>query len=86
MITMSDIRGYGGRIGSPTFDLTVLNGVRTTDFTDAPKLAEFDERHCANTKCRKLFTPRAEGEDFCSEACDFDANPRFKPRTKGNVT
>jgi hypothetical protein len=29
-----------------------------------------DAKECANPKCDRLFTPRAEGDDYCSERCD----------------
>ena len=74
-----DIQGYGGRAGNANNDLSVIQGVRTDEREDyiAPK--PMPERHCSNKKCRRLYTPRAEGDDYCSEVCDLDDNQQFKP-------
>jgi hypothetical protein len=35
---------------------------------------------CANRRCERVFLPRQDGDLYCCEACDLDANPHLKGR------
>jgi|SoimicMinimDraft_14_1059742.scaffolds.fasta_scaffold01520_2 hypothetical protein len=72
------IDGYGGRIGSATSDISVLNGVLDRSIVSEP----LPERKCDNRKCGNWYKPRAEGDLYCSEPCDLDANKQFKPKRR----
>lgn len=69
------IEGNGGPIGSATNDTSVLDGVCTTDAD--PKVKGV-RRFCANPRCNNTFLSRQEGDLYCSEACDINANPQYR--------
>jgi len=76
------IEGYGGRPGFATNDLSVLNGLLFDGVSTV-----MEERRCANSKCGRYFKPRADGDDYCSEPCEFDSNPKFRPnRSSPNLS
>ena len=67
------IEGYGGRAGNhQNANISVLDSLMASNwrsfYVADPEL--MPERNCANPKCGKLFNPRAEGDDYCSERCD----------------
>jgi hypothetical protein len=68
------IEGTGGPIGYAD-DPDLLNGVLTTDDYEKPAGRR---AVCANPKCGKPFWSRGEGDIFCSEACDLDANKHYR--------
>lgn len=68
--------GTGGRAGDG-FTVHVLDGVLSEDVHIEP----LPTANCANPKCLKLFRPRADGDSYCSQACEFDSNPQYKGRT-----
>ncbi len=73
--------GSGGRGGYlERFDGGVLEGV----LADGKRPEPLPLQKCANPKCGNQFRPRAEGDLYCKEACDLDANPRFRGR-KHNI-
>ena len=70
--------GYGGR--TPTSatgnEADVLIGVLGSEVIAAGSR----KRVCANPRCEEIFTARQDGDNYCSQACDFDDNPNFKAR------
>lgn len=72
---MLNSEGTGGRVidnGDWNPD-DILAGLLTKDKS---KLLPYQD--CANPRCRKSFQPRADGDIYCSEACDLDNNPQWK--------
>ena len=67
--------GYGGRGGSSHNDLDVLAGLLGVKPSEP-----LPPKRCANAKCGRVYRPRADGDDYCTEACDLDANTRFRAR------
>lgn len=69
------IEGYGGRAGNEQIWEweALLAGVLSDDRPDP-----MPRQPCANPRCKKEFQPRADGDIYCSEACDLDNNPQFK--------
>jgi hypothetical protein len=68
--------GTGGRI-YPWPDRRQLEGLLSTNkFT-----IRLGGYRCANPRCERVFNPRAEGDLYCSESCDLDANPNLKAHT-----
>lgn len=80
------IEGYGGRGGNHENEtLAVLKGLLPEDEAlEIWDVYPLPAKHCANRKCGKLFTPRADGDDYCSEVCDLAANPQFKAGHSGS--
>jgi hypothetical protein len=78
--------GYGGRAGNDSNEnLSVLGGLLPKDWSFEAwlywKSAKLPEQHCANPKCGRLFEPRAEGDNYCNELCDLDANPQYRGKS-----
>ena len=69
------IEGNGGRAGIIEVWHTeqLLSGVLSKD-----KPKSLPSQFCANPRCRKTFRPRADGDIYCSEACDLDNNPQYR--------
>ena len=78
--------GYGGRAGNCSNEnLTVLDGLLPKDWSFEAWLNWSEHKqppqNCANSKCGKVFRPCAEGDMYCNELCDLDANPHYKGGT-----
>ncbi len=71
----NSIEGWGGRAGGhqPGEALKQLAGVLSKDKPDP-----MPSQHCANPRCNRIYRPRADGDIYCSEACDLDNNPQYK--------
>jgi hypothetical protein len=71
-LAMASIEGYGGRAGNDSNrDAWALSGLL---HDDGPITCSGVIQACANPKCNERFLSRQDGDDYCSEACDLDAN------------
>jgi hypothetical protein len=55
-------------------DYSILRGV----LADRPFRITLDWGRCANPRCDRLFEPRADGDLYCCESCDWDDNPHLR--------
>jgi len=58
--------GTGGRGGGGLADARQLDGL----LSDSEPPAGLHTRQCANRSCRRRFTSRQSGDDYCSAQCD----------------
>ena len=70
--------GSGGRGALDRDGERVLAGVLSTD----PQPAAKHRERCVNPRCRKQFTPRQEGDDYCCQACDLNDNPARRGKNR----
>ena len=71
------VEGSGGRRYPADLNYRVLYGV----LTDGSEFKiTLGWGRCANPRCDRLFHPRADGDLYCTELCDLDANPNLKSR------
>jgi hypothetical protein len=77
---MASIEGYGGRAGNDSNqDCWALSGL----LPDEPLDWSGTLKHCSNVKCSKRYLSRQDGDDYCSEACDLDANRGLRASQNG---
>jgi hypothetical protein len=67
--------GTGGRGNAHIEDAHLLDGVTGTN--EIP--AGLHRRKCVNLRCKRLFWSRQDGDIYCSEQCDLDVHPEYKP-------